>query len=219
MNLLRIHSFVPFSHANGPGRRATIWVQGCSLGCPGCFNGATHARDGGRRIEIEEILATLQELVDRIEGVTISGGEPLQQRPALTVLLRGLKARTNLSVILLTGLTWEEVQRMVAADEEAIRARIRAQCCVERAETRADAGDALVQPQGFLRYVDVLIAGRYRQEQRLARGLRGSANKTVHLLTNLYSLQDIARVPEAEAIVAPDGRVLLSGVDPLWLAT
>jgi hypothetical protein len=37
-----IHGILPASRANGPGERFTVWTQGCSRGCPGCFNPATH---------------------------------------------------------------------------------------------------------------------------------------------------------------------------------
>ncbi|RME55891.1 MAG: 4Fe-4S cluster-binding domain-containing protein, partial [Deltaproteobacteria bacterium] len=50
---LRIADFLPCSEVNGPGRRAVVWVQGCSLGCPGCFNPHTHSKGGGRTIAIE----------------------------------------------------------------------------------------------------------------------------------------------------------------------
>ncbi len=39
---LRLHAFLPRSRANGPGWRSVVWVQGCSLGCAGCFNPQTH---------------------------------------------------------------------------------------------------------------------------------------------------------------------------------
>lgn len=38
-----IHSFVPASRANGPGLRAVVYVQGCSLKCHGCWNPDTHS--------------------------------------------------------------------------------------------------------------------------------------------------------------------------------
>src|ERR1700691_3577776 len=37
---------VPVSRANGPGRRAVLWFQGCTLNCPGCFNQASHPFEG-----------------------------------------------------------------------------------------------------------------------------------------------------------------------------
>src|SRR3972149_712339 len=41
--ILRLHALLPRSRANGPGMRAVIWFQGCTRGCPGCFNPETHA--------------------------------------------------------------------------------------------------------------------------------------------------------------------------------
>jgi anaerobic ribonucleoside-triphosphate reductase activating protein len=35
---LRIAQILPSTAAEGPGRRFTLWFQGCPLGCPGCCN-------------------------------------------------------------------------------------------------------------------------------------------------------------------------------------
>lgn len=66
-----------------------------------------------------------------------------------------------------------------------------------------------------LKHVDILMAGRFIQEQRAASRLLGSANKTVHFLTNRYTPVDIAELPEAEIIIQPDGSMHFSGIDPL----
>ena len=179
--ILRLHHFLSHSRANGPGVRAGVWVQGCSLGCPGCFNPETHAPNGGEIVEVDELFERIVALGDSIEGLTISGGEPLQQREAVTELLRRIKAKTRLSIVLFTGFMWREILRM---------------------------GE-------FLNHVDVLIAGRYDQEQRLARGLRGSTNKTVHLLTNRYAASDLESVPIAEVVVTLQGELLFSGIEPV----
>src|SRR5437868_145303 len=88
---LRLHEFLPESRANGPGVRAVVWVQGCSLGCPGCFNPETHPASGGRMASVDDLLREIAGLGDAIEGVTLSGGEPLQQRGAVVALLRRLR--------------------------------------------------------------------------------------------------------------------------------
>lgn len=106
---LRIHDFVAASLANGPGRWAVVWVQGCSLGCPGCFNPQTHPAAGGQMVSLVALLERICGLAPDLQGLTVSGGEPLQQAPAL---LRGLRACTQLSVLLFTGYTWAEVQAM-----------------------------------------------------------------------------------------------------------
>lgn len=178
---LRIHAFVPLSRANGPGTRAVIWVQGCSLGCPGCYNPETHSFTGGKLVPVDELFRRIVELDGRIEGITVTGGEPLQQLEAVTVLLRRVKAETLLSVVLFTGFTWEEVQRTARA---------------------------------LLRYVDILIAGRYDERQRLACDLRGSANKTVHFLTDCYTEGDLKFLPVAEVLIEPGGQLVITGIDP-----
>ena len=182
--LLRLHHLLPSSRANGPGNRAVLWVQGCSLGCPGCFNPHTHAFTGGELVSVAELSQRLISLESRIEGITISGGEPFQQRLPLLALLRRIRQETHLSVLLLSGFTWSEIQQMPDAE-------------------------------GLLAQVDVLLAGRYDAAQHLARDLRGSANKTMHFLTDRYTPADLAAVPPAEVVITPKGELLLSGIEPL----
>ncbi len=109
---LRVHQMVASSLANGPGKRAVIWLQGCTLACPGCFNPQTHPSATGKTASIEQIDNWLRSLDGSIDGLTISGGEPLQQLKPLTALLHKVRARTDLPTILFTGYTWQEVNQM-----------------------------------------------------------------------------------------------------------
>jgi len=109
---LRVARFLPSSRANGPGNRAVIWVQGCSLACPGCFNPAMHDPQGGEPAPVDELLARIRDLGDAIEGVSFSGGEPLQQMAPLLALLRRIRRETQLSVLVFSGYTWEEIQAL-----------------------------------------------------------------------------------------------------------
>ena len=122
-------------------------------------------------------------LSGRLEGITISGGEPLQQIDSLAYFLWQIRQNTKLTVIVFTGYTWHEVQQ-------------------------------IKKVQGLLSYIDVLIAGRYEHSQRLAEGLRGSANKTVHFLSDRYTSADLRRVPAAEVMFTVDGEMVISGIDP-----
>ena len=181
---LRLHHIEQHSRANGPGARIVLWTQGCSLGCPGCFNPQTHPGRGGKLWKVDDLIALIISSPGHPEGLTISGGEPLQQIQPLSRLLRGVRLRSDLSIILFTGFSWEEIQKLPGSHQ-------------------------------ILPNVDVLLAGRFDQSQRLASGLRGSANKTVHFLTNRYDLAALDAVPPTEVTLAKDGSLTISGIDPL----
>jgi anaerobic ribonucleoside-triphosphate reductase activating protein len=77
----------------GPGRRIGLWVQGCSIHCPGCVSQDTWPRDPAKAISVADLVAWCKRTAgDAVEGVTISGGEPFDQPVALAALLRALDA-------------------------------------------------------------------------------------------------------------------------------
>ena len=106
---VKIHAFETNSRANGPGLRAVVWFQGCSLACSGCFNQETHDPNCGLEIDTEKLARKILDLDHHIDGVSISGGEPFQQADALLALLGRIK-ETNLSVLIFSGLTLEEIK-------------------------------------------------------------------------------------------------------------
>lgn len=110
--VLDLHAIVPRSRANGPGLRFVVWVQGCDLACPGCFNPETHAAAPRMRMPVARLVARIVEVADSLDGVTLSGGEPLQQPAALLAVLAGVRARTSLSVVLFSGFWRREIERM-----------------------------------------------------------------------------------------------------------
>lgn len=93
---------------NGPGVRFVLWVQGCSIGCKGCFNPDTWSHE-------LKTLITVPDMADKIlnsegiDGVTFSGGEPFEQAEALACLGKMLKEKA-LSVIVFTGFTLEKLK-------------------------------------------------------------------------------------------------------------
>ncbi|POM25070.1 Pyruvate formate-lyase 1-activating enzyme [Actinomadura rubteroloni] len=76
----------------GPGTRAGIWTQGCTLHCHGCLSRDTWESDPSREVPVEAIVGWLASLPGPLDGVTISGGEPFQQPAGLAALLRGIRA-------------------------------------------------------------------------------------------------------------------------------
>lgn len=189
---VRVHATEARSRANGPGSRFVVWMQGCTLGCPGCFNPATHPTVGGREVDVSEVAAALALAVKTasaagkpIEGLSLSGGEPLQQAAAAVELLDA--ARTlGLSTLAFSGYTIDEIRALPDGPEVLAR-------------------------------LDVLIDGRYVSTERLASGLRGSANQRIQLLTSRYSQADVEATPVAEIRIGPTGEVVLTGVNPLKL--
>lgn len=99
---LRIHDILPRSQANGPGTRYTIWVQGCSIHCPGCSNTDTWDPKEGYEKPVHDIVKDIM-AESELDGVTITGGEPLDQYEAVLELCKMLFGK--ISVFLTTGYT------------------------------------------------------------------------------------------------------------------
>jgi len=89
------------SEIYGPGLRAVFWTQGCNLACKGCWNTQYWSKKGGNTILVSRLLEELDS-INGIEGITLLGGEPLQQTEASLQLIKGCKER-GLTVFLYTG--------------------------------------------------------------------------------------------------------------------
>lgn len=112
-----VHHLEPSSRANGPGLRAVLWVQGCALGCPGCFNPESHTFDQGEVWQVEALFDRLLQTAPTIEGLTISGGEPVHQHRALARLLTLVRANTSLSTLIFSGYRMEEIRRLPGTEK------------------------------------------------------------------------------------------------------
>ena len=98
---LRLGHRLDRSEIYGPGIRSVLWLQGCTLACKGCWNTQYWSAKGGDEISVSQILKELDAL-EGIEGITLLGGEPLQQAEAALALIDGCKER-GLSIFLYTG--------------------------------------------------------------------------------------------------------------------
>ena len=110
---LRVSSVMKHSSIYGPGSRYVIWVQGCSLGCVGCWNQELWPADGGSEIRVDELISNITQ-VDGIEGVTILGGEPLEQAASMLELVRGVRS-LGLTVMLYSGYEESELDTIQTA--------------------------------------------------------------------------------------------------------
>ncbi len=105
---LRLARTIARSQANGPGERFVVWVQGCPIHCPGCWNRDTWGPAGGQDSSVAELLTEIA-AVDGLEGVTFTGGEPMAQAEALAELATACRAR-GLSVFIFTGYRQEQLK-------------------------------------------------------------------------------------------------------------
>ncbi len=105
---LNVAQLIADTEAEGPGRRFALWVQGCSLRCPGCCNPEMFAADRGRTGD-SDALAAEALAVPGLEGVSLLGGEPAQQAEALADFAERVRAG-GLSVMLYSGYTLAELQ-------------------------------------------------------------------------------------------------------------
>lgn len=180
---MRIHNIIPQTRAEGPGLRFCIWVQGCSRCCPGCFNPETWAYEGGKEYPVEALLQWILTTPD-IEGITLLGGEPMEQAQELSLLAKAVRL-AGLSVLCFTGYTLEEIQNTGNADMHAL-----------------------------LTQTDLLIDGPYVQAQRdLRRPWVGSSNQRYHFLTERYNIHDVENCRNRlEIRLDMDGKLILNGM-------
>lgn len=147
--LLRMAGLVRESVVDGPGIRMVVFVQGCPHHCPGCHNPDSHDPAGGYSSSTEEIIADLPD-GKLVCGVTLSGGEPFAQAPALALIAEAAKSK-GLSVVTYTGYLFEKLLER-GAQEPAV------------AE--------------LLQHTDLLVDGPFEQERRdLNLAFRGSVNQ------------------------------------------
>ena len=137
--------------ANGVGIRTSVFFTGCTHNCFNCFNRDYQDFADGKEVtqsQIDEIIRYLSE--DEISGLTILGGEPLQQDyNDMINFLTQVRKSTSKSIWIYSGYTYEEILN-----------------CKEKME--------------IISYCDVLVDGRYEEKLRNLRlKFRGSSNQRV----------------------------------------
>ena len=138
---------------NGEGVRTTLFVQGCSHACKGCYNQSTWNFDNGLPYtqEIEnELIENLKR--KEIDGLTLTGGDPMHPKNAYHLISLAKKTKEmGKTVWCWTGYKIDELN-----DENQIN---------------------------LLKYIDVLIDGKFEKEKYDPNlKWRGSSNQTIHIL-------------------------------------
>jgi anaerobic ribonucleoside-triphosphate reductase activating protein len=144
--------------ALGPGTRLGVWVQGCSLGCPGCMSRDTWDPEGGAFEDVDALAERWRKAVAcGAVGLTVSGGEPLSQARPLRAFLEAVRRVSAESggehdILLYTGFEPDEL----------------------------DAAQ-----RGTAALADALVTGRFVAGEPTALIWRGSANQQLRAQTEL----------------------------------
>ena len=98
--------------ANGPGIRVSIFVQGCSHHCDGCFNPETWNFQGGHVFNAQICNQFLDLATPKgICGISILGGEPLDQGEDMLNLVNSIRSKfgNTKTIWMWTGYIYEEL--------------------------------------------------------------------------------------------------------------
>jgi anaerobic ribonucleoside-triphosphate reductase activating protein len=188
------------SSVNGPGRRAVVWFQGCTLKCRGCWNGAAHSFDLPDN-ESPRSLAVWILAQSEIEGVTFSGGEPMQQAGELLATINEIKRHNpQLTFGMFTGYNQTELEHG--------RFTFR---LGETASWVNDPSEAARYWRDIRAHLDFAVAGRF-QESKLTttNSMRSSSNQQLHLFSNRYVESDFPR-QSVEVRIRPGGLTTITG--------
>ena len=179
---LNIANMVTKTKALGPGTRAVIWVQGCKLRCPGCIAPGWIPFETSLQLTPGQVVDRL--VTDEIDGLTFSGGEPMEQAEALAEVAYLAREKKELDIICFTGYRYQTLLYRPP-----------------------NSGVARLLP-----LLDVLIDGPYISELNNSLGLRGSTNqRIIHLTDRLkgFRLDDQERRIEFKI---EEGAVTMVGI-------
>ncbi len=121
MPCLRVSGYYHDSLVEGPGRRSSLLVVGCTIRCRGCWTSSLHPEDAGTVVPVDILADALLDPAHERDGVSVLGGEPMQQPEGLLALVRALRAHGCPHILVYSGYTYERL-RCMAKREPAIGA-------------------------------------------------------------------------------------------------
>lgn len=98
---------------DGVGLRYSIYFSGCSHACPGCHNEYSWNPNNGTELTYEILNEIANEINQNelLDGITISGGDPLFNPKDMLKVLKFLKKKTKKNIWMYTGYTLEEIKK------------------------------------------------------------------------------------------------------------
>lgn len=179
--LVNVARFLERTTAEGPGERSAIWVQGCSIRCPGCFNPHLFGTRGGTATTPADLIARV--IAAGTTGVTLLGGEPFDQPAALAAVAAGVR-RSGRTVMTFSGYEYAHLRRLASDGDHAVAALLDA--------------------------TDLLVAGPFRRDLLdHGRPWVGSTNQEFVHLTD--RLRDVTGPDRLEVTVTSSGDITVNG--------
>lgn len=146
---LAVNEIQKDSIVDGKGIRSVIWTQGCIHNCLGCHNPETHSFTEGYLIDVELIKEQIRK-IDGQDGITFSGGDPMEQAEACCEIAKYCK-ELGMNVWCYTGYTWESLLKKAKH---------------------------FPKIKEFLQYIDVLVDGKFELSKKSYDvSFRGSKNQ------------------------------------------
>ena len=165
---MKMAGFYDESISNGLGWRAVLFVSGCPHHCPGCQNEMAQSYDYGEEFDEAKIINRIKEN-SILNGITISGGEPLCEENIAEVnhFIEDLKKeKPNFDVWCYTGYTLEQLK---ARNDETTNKT--------------------------LKNIDVLVDGRFVKERKNPEiKFRGSDNQRLLDLKKCFAQNEIVEL-------------------------
>lgn len=103
----------------GPGKRLVLWTQGCSKNCEGCISPEMKQQIPENNVALDTLLQLVENVYseEHFEGITVSGGDPLEQLQELIPFLEGVRKWTD-DILVYTGYDWDEFQKTISEQDK-----------------------------------------------------------------------------------------------------
>lgn len=141
----------------GYGNRIGIWTLGCPHRCPKCSNPELWDSNPAKDISIDKIIAFVCSIKGKVDGITITGGEPFLQAKELLQLIYMFNNLGIEDILVYTGYTLGQLKEMNNPDINEI-----------------------------IKNIAVLVDGQYVDELNDNKPLRGSVNQCIFFLKQKY---------------------------------
>lgn len=106
-NTIRLAGVVKESYTDGIGIRYTVFVQGCNHKCANCHNPETWDFHSGEDYNITDLVTDILSN-PLLDGVTISGGDPMYRPDETLQLINEIRNRSDLNIWVYTGFSFED---------------------------------------------------------------------------------------------------------------